>query len=154
MTNYAADHIPDWSQEGDPLKFTQLIGFVEMATTPITKLNFRRWLVELAGEMVPNEAALCPNGKDHACNRGLGEWLGIEPYGQGEDGSVPWDQQQGISSERFNRYVDPKWKEAIVAAPLAVQKAMYIDLIRHVRDDGVFHYHLPAEIAAEMQAAE
>jgi hypothetical protein len=140
MSDYAKEHIADHSRVPNADRLNELIGFVRNADEPITKKNFRRWLVELAGEMVPDGGALCPNGKDHACNRGLGEWLGIEPYGQGTDGNVPWDQQTGFASERFNRYANPAWVEALVAADFETQKAMYIKLIESVRDTGQFNY--------------
>lgn len=142
--DYATSHVADHTRAPNAARLNELIGFVCGAEEPITKKNFRRWLVELAGEMVPDGGALCPNGKDHACNRGLGEWLGIEPYGRGTDGNVPWNAQTGFSSERFNRYADPAWVERLVAAPLDEQKAMYIRLIERVRDTGEFVYELPA----------
>lgn len=144
MTNYAADHVPNWDRRPNALKMNLLIGWVKNATAPITggkKSNFRRWLVELAYDN--DDSASCSNGHDHACNRGLGEWLGIEPYGQGSDGSVPWDKQTGFSSERLNRYVDPAWQEAVIAATFEQQKAMYIQLLCDVRDLGQFNYSLP-----------
>lgn len=154
MSDYAKDHVPNWNRRPDFQRMTDLMGYVRDAKQPITKTNFRRWLVELAGENVPNEGALCPNGKDHACNRGLGEWLGIEAYGQGVDGSVPWDQQYGLSAERFSRYVDPAWKEVLIVAPFNVQKEMYIHLLEHVRDECRFEYDIPADIKRLMAADE
>jgi hypothetical protein len=141
MTNYAKDHVPNWSRRPNVLKMDLLIEWVRGATVPITAKNFRRWLVELAYEH--DDSAACSNGKDHACNRGLGEWLGIEAYGQGVDGSVPWDKQMGYSSERLNRFVDPLWQAAVVAAPLQVQKLAYIQLLTDLRDKGEYIYSLP-----------
>lgn len=140
--DYAKENTADHSRAPNAARLDELIGFIKdaPASEPITAKNFRRWLVELAGEMVPDGGALCPNGKDHACNRGLGEWLGIEPYGQGTDGNVSWDRQTGFSSERFNRYADPAWVAALVAADFETQKAMYIRLIEGVRDTGQFNY--------------
>jgi hypothetical protein len=138
MTNYAKDHVPDWSRRPDPNKINTLIGFIAAASEPITKKNFRRWLVELAFDADPTAA--CSNGHDHGCNRGLGEWLGIEPYGQGTDGSVPWNQQAGYSSERLNRYVDPMWMDVVIKASFPTQKQMYIDLLTTLRDTGEYIY--------------
>ncbi len=141
MTNYAKDHVPDWSRKPDPARINQLISWVERATQPITVKNFRRWIVEVAYEN--DDAAACSNGHDHACNRGLGEWMGIEPYGQGKDGSVPWDKQVGYSAERLNRFVDPRWQVAVIAAPIGVQRQAYVTLLETLRDKGEFEYKLP-----------
>jgi hypothetical protein len=148
--DYAKEHTADHTRAPDAARLTELIEFIKgaPASEPITAKNFRRWLVELAGEMVPDGGALCPNGKDHACNRGLGEWLGIEPYGQGRDGSVAWNEQTGFSSERFNRYADPAWVAELVKAPFEEQKAMYIALIERVRDAGEFVYDAKVAVAA------
>jgi hypothetical protein len=150
MTNYAADHVPNWSRQPDASRLNTLISFVLEAHEPINKTNFRRWLVELA--YAKDDTASCSNGHDHGCNRGLGEWLGIEPYGQGTDGSVPWNKQIGFSSERLNRYVDPLWREAIIVADFATQKAMYVQLLRDLRDHKQFWYTLPANAVSEYDA--
>lgn len=146
MTDYAADHVPNWDQTPSADKLNTLIDWVMGATQPITKGNFRRWLVELAFEK--DDSAACSNGHDHGCNRGLGEWLGIEAYGQGKDGSVPWDQQMGRSSERLNRYVDPAWRDALLASPFEIQKRMYVQLLADLRDTNEFVYAAPQMAAA------
>jgi hypothetical protein len=157
MTDYAKDHVPNWSRRPDQDKLNLLIHWVREASIPITggKLgNFRRWLVELAYEK--DDKAACSNGHDHACNRGLGEWLGIEPYGQkGADGEqLPWDQQTGWSSERLNRHADPKWIDVIERVPFFAQKAMYARMLETLRDTGEFVYHLPADyLPAELDEA-
>jgi hypothetical protein len=147
MTNYAADHMPDWSRKSRADRLLTLIEFVKKAHEPVTTKNFRRWLVELAFEM--DTSAACSNGHDHGCNRGLGEWLGIEPYGQGLDGSVPWNKQIGFSSERLNRYADPAWVKALCASPLDEQKRMYVELLMSLHDTSQFVY-LVAAPAYEM----
>lgn len=152
MTNYAKDHVPDWSRRPNAERLTQLIDWISFkAVTPITggrNSNFRRWLVELAYDN--DETAACSNGHDHACNRGLGEWLGIEPYGQGTDGSVPWNKQVGFSSERLNRYADPAWVARISSVPFDEQKRMYCDLLVTLRDTGNFDYSVRELIPAEL----
>lgn len=139
MTDYAADHIPDWSRKPDAAKLTKLIEFVGGAKRAMEdEDDFRVWLTKLAYRNDPTAA--CSNGHDHGCNRGLGEWLGIEPYGQGKDGSVPWNEQIGYSSERLNRFVNPMWRAAIIKAPLVTQIQMYIDLLSTLRDKGEYVY--------------
>lgn len=148
--------VPDHSVKPNPNKVNDVIGWIANATIPITPKNFREWLVKLAYE-ASDGAAACSNGHDHGCNRGLGEYLGIEPYGQGVDGNVPWFKQQGFSSERLNRYVDPAWQAIICIAPFELQKKMYIDLLTEMRDAGTFNYDVSRYIvfrdSAPAQAA-
>lgn len=151
-----ANREPDWSKAPNPERLNVLIEAVRDYDTPITERNFRTWLTDIAFFQL---GAACPNGKDHGCNRGLGVWLGIEPYGQfeivgGERTYYPWDHQQGFSSERLQRFADPAWKAAIIAAPFEVQKRMYIRLLETLRDTGQFVYNTDWPSISEMAPAD
>lgn len=145
-----------WTQGPDPDKLNQLINLVNASSTPITIKNFRRWLVDdVAFDMA---GIACPNGGDHGCNRGLGVFLGIEPYGQtglDDDGSgkfaqLPWFDQQGYSSERLNRHVLPAWRDWLIPLPLEVQRIAYVRMLVHLRDTGMHEFNCMYPTVSDM----
>lgn len=119
-------------------RLDQLIQWVQASTTRVTPENFDDYLPDIAYEHDPNAA--CPNGRDHACNVGLGMWLGIDTHGQFHRN---WDEQRGYSAARLNVYVDPKWRAAVLLAPLCVQKRAFVQLLTDLRDKGEYIYRLP-----------
>ena len=128
-----------WNRKPNPDRLNKLIGFVETSNHPITAKNYEVWLPAVA--YINDLSAACPAGRDHPCNNGLGEWLGIEPYGQGSPyHPLPWNEQQGYSADRLNIAANPLWIAALLAAPFPTQKRMVVDMLTTLRDTGEFVY--------------
>lgn len=116
-----------------PARINRLIEIIKASAEPITAYNVDEWLPDIAFAAEP-ELAACPYGfRPHACEHGLGKFLGIPGHG---------DPDHNLAACGFTYKAPTEWRRSVISAAPAAQKAMFIRLLNVVAETGRFEYDM------------